>query len=230
VAVPEVPSDPAYFVRALDRQRYFEALTISAEDLKRTQFYRADSKRQALESSAIDLGSFLQSLDMVAQIEPVVPSTLERTVQLINRSNQFNLTTRRYSNADLLNLMANPSWVTRTISLRDRFGDSGLISVLLARTESDALIIDTWLMSCRVLKRGIERLLLNGVVADAMERRLKRVIGEYIPTPKNELVREHYRILGFMQIDGEMPGHTYWELRVNGQWNPHQHFIRESIR
>jgi FkbH-like protein len=230
VAVPEVPSDPAYFVRALDRQRYFEALTISAEDLKRTQFYQADSKRQALESSVTDLDSFLQSLDMVAQIEPVVDSTLERTVQLINRSNQFNLTTRRYSNADVLNVMANPNWITRTISLRDRFGDSGLISVLLAKIESDSLIIDTWLMSCRVLKRGIERLLLNSVVADALERRLKCVIGEYIPTPKNELVREHYRTLGFMQIDGETPGHTYWELCVDGQWKPHQHFIRESIR
>jgi FkbH-like protein len=230
VAVPEVPADPAYFVRALDRQRYFEASSISAEDLKRTQFYHADSKRQALESSVTDLDSFLQSLDMVAQIEPVVDSTLERTVQLINRSNQFNLTTRRYSNADVLDLMADPSWVTRTISLRDRFGDSGLISVLLAKVESDTLVIDTWLMSCRVLKRGIERLLLNSVVADAIERRLKRVIGEYIPTPKNELVREHYRTLGFKQIEGETPGHTYWELCVNDQWKRHQHFIRESVR
>jgi FkbH-like protein len=230
VAVPEVPNDPAYYIRALDRQRYFETLAISAEDLNRTQFYRADSKRQALETSAVDLDSFLQSLDMVARIEPVVPSTLERTVQLINRSNQFNLTTRRYSNADIHDLMANPGWITRTISLRDRFGDNGLISVLLAKVESDMLIIDTWLMSCRVLKRGIERLVLNSVFADAVERGLKRVIGEYIPTPKNELVREHYPTLGFTQIDGEMPGHTYWELFVNSQWKPHQHFIRESIR
>jgi FkbH-like protein len=228
VAVPEVPDDPAYYIRALDRQRYFETMTISAEDLKRTEFYRADSKRQALESSAMDLNAFLESLDMVARIEPVVASTVERTAQLINRSNQFNLTTRRYTNADVLNLMTNPDWVTRTISLRDRFGDNGLISVLLARTESDTLIIDTWLMSCRVLKRGVERLLLNNVVAAASRRGLKRVIGEYIPTPKNDLVREHYRALGFIQIDGETPGHTYWELRVGDQWKPHQHFIRES--
>jgi FkbH-like protein len=228
VAVPEVPNDPAYYIRALDRQRYFETMTISAEDLKRTEFYRADSKRQALESSALDLSAFLQSLDMVARIEPVAASTIERTAQLINRSNQFNLTTRRYTNADVLNLMANPNWITRTISLRDRFGDNGLISVLLARTEADTLIIDTWLMSCRVLKRGVERLLLNNVVAAASRGGVKRVIGEYIPTPKNDLVREHYRALGFNQIDGEMPGHTYWELRIDDQWKPHQHFIRES--
>jgi FkbH-like protein len=227
VAVPEVPDDPAYYIRALDRQRYFETLTISTEDLKRTEFYRSDSKRQALESSAMNLDSFLQSLDMVARIEPVVAATVERTAQLIDRSNQFNLTTRRYTNADVLNLMANPTWITRTISLKDRFGDNGLISVLLARTEADALIIDTWLMSCRVLKRGVERLLLNNVVAAASQRGLKRVIGEYIPTPKNDLVREHYRALGFIQINGEMPGNSYWELRVDDQWKPHQHFIRE---
>jgi predicted enzyme involved in methoxymalonyl-ACP biosynthesis len=83
-------------------------------------------------------------------------------------------------------------------------------------------------MSCRVLKHGVERLLLNSVVAAASRRGLKRVVGEYSPTPKNDLVREHYRALGFIQIDGEMPGHTYWELRVEDQWKPLQHFIRES--
>jgi FkbH-like protein len=228
VAVPEVPTDPAYYIRALDRHRYFEPLTISAEDLKRTDFYRADSKRQALESSAGDLNMFLQSLDMAARIEPITNATVERTAQLINRSNQFNLTTRRYTNADVLNLMNDPKWVTRTLSLQDRFGDNGLISVLLARTDSGALIIDTWLMSCRVLKRGVERFLLNDVVAAATDRGLTRVLGEYIPTPKNALVRDHYRSLGFAKISGEVPGHTYWELRIDDDWQPHEHFIREN--
>jgi FkbH-like protein len=228
VAVPEVPSDPAYYIRALDRQRYFEALTISAEDLKRTEFYRADAKRSALESSAGDLDAFLQSLSMIARIEPVVDSTVERTVQLINRSNQFNLTTRRYTNADVLNVMKDPNWITRTISLRDRFGDNGLISVLLAKAESGGLVIDTWLMSCRVLKRGVERFLQNHLVAAARERGLTRVLGEYIPTQKNALVREHYRNLGFTQIDGEIPGRDYWELRIDDQWQPFPVFIQES--
>jgi FkbH-like protein len=229
VAVPEVPKDPAYYIRALDRQRYFEALTISAEDLKRTEFYRADSERQALESSVVDLNAFLQSLDMTARIEPVSASTIERTVQLINRSNQFNLTTRRYTNADVLNFTSNPHWVTRTVSLRDRFGDNGLISVLFARVDSDTLVIDTWLMSCRVLKRGVERLLLDNVIAAAIDRGLKRVLGEHIPTKKNELVREHYRTLGFVEVAGETPGHAYWELQVNDYRQPHQHFIRENL-
>jgi FkbH-like protein len=230
VAVPEVPGDPAYFIKALDRHRYFEAMSLSAEDLKRTQFYRADTKRQALESSAADLDSFLQSLDMVARIETVVDSTLERTVQLINRSNQFNLTTRRYSNADVLHLMSNPLWITRVISLSDRFGDSGLISVLLAKEDSDALFIDTWLMSCRVLKRGVELVLLNNIVSYANARGLNRIVGEYIPTPKNELVRDHYRTLGFTQIEGQIGAHSHWELRIDNHWKPRKHFIRESIR
>jgi FkbH-like protein len=227
VAVPEVPSDPAYYIRALDRQRYFEALTISAEDLKRTEFYRADSQRQALGSSAKDLDAFLQSLEMVARIEPVADATLERTVQLIGRSNQFNLTTRRYSNADILNFTQNPNWLTCTITLRDRFGDNGLISVLLAKTESDALVVDTWLMSCRVLKRGVERVLLNSIVEQAKERGLKRIVGEYIPTPKNGLVRDHYQSLGFTQIDNESGETTRWQLLVDG-WKPQAHFIRGS--
>jgi FkbH-like protein len=228
VAVPEVPADPAYYVKALDQQRYFEALTISVEDLKRTEFYRSDSKRLALESSAMDLNAFLQSLDMTAKIQPVVSSTVERVVQLINRSNQFNLTTRRYTNAAVLDLMTNSNWITRTVSLRDRFGDNGLISVLLARVDLDALVIDTWLMSCRVLKRGVERLLLNDLVAAAAQRGLTRLLGEYIPTPKNGIVSEHYATLGFTEIEGSEPGHKYWELRVDDQWHPHPHFIREN--
>jgi FkbH-like protein len=227
VAVPEVPGDPAYYIRALDRQRYFEALTISAEDLKRTEFYRADSKRQSLESSADDLEGFLRSLDMAARIESITESTVERAAQLINRSNQFNLTTRRYTNADVLGLMANPNWITRTVSLRDRFGDNGLISVLLARVESDALVIDTWLMSCRVLKRGVERLLLNNLIAAAAERGLARLLGEYIPTSKNSLVKDHYQALGFSPVTGGILERSCWELRIDDQWLPLQHFIRE---
>jgi FkbH-like protein len=227
VAVPEVPLDPAYFIRALDRHRYFEALTISTEDLKRTQSYVADSKRQILESSISDLDAFLQSLEMVARIDSVTQGTLERTVQLINRSNQFNLTTRRYSSAEVMQLFDRPEWILKTVSLTDRFGDTGLISVLFARLDSDRLIIDTWLMSCRVLKRGVERLLLNSLVATAKSMGARTVIGEYIATPKNGLVREHYRSLGFTPVDEGNADNTRWELRIGDNWEPQPHFIRE---
>jgi FkbH-like protein len=227
VAVPEVPDDPAYRVQALDRHRYFETLTISGEDLKRKEFYRANSEREALESSAGSLDDFLRSLEMQARIEPVGAMNVERTVQLINRSNQFNLTTKRYTNADVLEFTASPNWITRTVSLKDRFGDNGLISVLFARVESDSLIIDTWLMSCRVLKRGVEALLLNDLVGHMAQHGLGRVVGEYVPTAKNGLVRGHYQSLGFAHIGGDTGEHTLWELRVDDHWKPRSHFIRE---
>ena len=228
VAVPEVPSDPAYYIQALDKNRYFEAIVISTEDLKRTQFYRADAQRQQLESSVSDVNSFLKSMDMVARIGPITDATLERSSQLINRSNQFNLTTRRYSNADLINLMSDPDWLTRTATLSDRFGDNGLICVVLAKRHGNSLLIDTWLMSCRVLKRGVERVLLNELVDYARSQGLRSIRGEYIPTPKNALVRDHYRSLGFSSSDSSAAGLTHWELRVDGMWSPLEHFIRES--
>lgn len=229
VAVPEMPEDPAYFVRTLERYRYFQATALSGEDLKRTEFYRADAARRSIESSAEDLDAFLRSLELTARIGPVVPAALERTVQLIHRSNQFNLTTRRYSNADVLRMMEDPAWLTRTISLKDRFGDHGLISVLLARVERDTLFVDTWLMSCRVLKRGVESFLLNHLVEAARELGLHRLAGEYIPTPKNVLVRDLYPSLGFRQVGGDDGGHTRWELPIDDTWVPRQHFIHEVL-
>jgi FkbH-like protein len=226
VAVPEMPADPAYYVRALDRYRYFQALTVSSEDLQRTDFYRATASRQLLETTAADLNSFLRSLDLIARIEPIGAGSLERSVQLINRSNQYNLTTRRRSNADLLGLLVNADWLTRTISLQDRFGDNGLISVVLAKVEGETLVIDTWVMSCRVLKRGVEQFLLNDLVTYARKRGLTRVLGEFHPTKKNALVRDHYARLGFTQV-GDDSGHTQWELRLDDSWIPLPHFIRE---
>ena len=165
---------------------------------------------------------------MSAKIAPIEPATLERSVQLIHRSNQFNLTTRRHSNADAQAMMNDPTWLTRTASLRDRFGDNGLISVLLAKIDSDELWIDTWLMSCRVLKRGVEQALLTHLVAASKARGLKAIRGEYVPTAKNGLVRDHYATLGFTQLDTEDSGRTTWILPLNGNWTPPKTFIAES--
>src|SRR5439155_11119948 len=135
------------------------------EDLRRTDFYTANAERAALESTACDIDAFLRSLRMTARVGPVTPATLERAAQLVNKSNQFNLTTRRTTPAELAARSRDPDWVTRTVTLADRFGDNGLISVALARRDADALVIDTWLMSCRVLKREVEVLLLNDLAA-----------------------------------------------------------------
>jgi FkbH-like protein len=166
-------------------------------------------------------------LELSVSIKQITPETIDRSVQLINRSNQFNLTTRRYSNAEMLTVLANPAWITRTISLKDRFGDNGLVSVLLAKIDGDALVIDTWLMSCRVLKRGVEHFLLNHLVETARELGLRRLVGTYIPTVKNGIVRDHYQTLGFSPLDREESGRTSWQLVIDAEWRQHPTFIQE---
>jgi FkbH-like protein len=126
-------------------------------------------------------------------------------------------------------VMGDPAWLTLTVSLSDNFGDNGLISVLLARIDRDALVIDTWLMSCRVLKRGVEQFLLNKCAKLARERGLATIKGEYIPTAKNGLVRDHFANLGFTQVGkGDDSAHTWWELRLDNGWKPTSNYITES--
>ena len=228
VAVPELPDDPAGYIQAIEPYRYFQTLSIGQEDLQRAEYYRANAQREEALSGSANVEEYLQSLAMVARIGPVTAMSLERTAQLINKSNQFNLTTRRRSAAEVSAIAADPQWLTRTVSLADRFGDNGLISVLLAKVEGDALVIDTWLMSCRVLKRGVETLLNNNLCRWAIGRGLKRICGEYIPTPKNDLVREHYAGLGYTKIADDGAGHTRWEMPLSADWRPQPVFIEEQ--
>jgi FkbH-like protein len=224
VSVPELPEDASGYVEAIERHRFFQTLTIAAEDLQRVEYYRADALRREVQTSTADIEAFLKSLNMVGHISPVTAANLERTAQLIQRSNQFNLTTRRYAAGDLLRRLADPSSVSATVPLGDRFGDNGLISVALAAANGDALEIDLWLMSCRVLKRGVEHSLLNHLCAAAKARGLRILRGEYIPTAKNAMVRRHYAELGFTEVAGDDTGRTVWELNLDG-WTPFPHFI-----
>ncbi len=228
VAVPEMPADPADYIRVLERHSYFEVASLSTEDFKRRDYYRTNVQRQTAEGGHANLDEFLRSLDMRAWIGPIRETDFERSVQLIGKSNQFNLTTRRHSTADVLRMLQSPEWVTRVVKLADRFGDNGLISVLLARQRDDGLEIDTWLMSCRVLKRGVEHLLLNHVVEAARQRGLRRVIGEFIPTAKNKLVQNHYQDLGFALMRTGEDGHTWWQLEIADSWTPLVHHIHEE--
>jgi FkbH-like protein len=224
VAVPEFSGDPIDFVETLERHRYFQVATLGAEDFKRTEYYRANAEREKIQASAGGLDEFLRSLEMAAVIGPIQPMTLERITQLINKSNQFNLTTRRRNTAEVLALTKAPDWITVAVSLADRFGDNGLISVVLACVRSDVLEIDTWLMSCRVLKRGVERFLLNFLCDAARERGLSHIRGEYIPTTKNDLVRDHYAELGFHKVEAKPDGGTIWELPLS-DFQPLPNFI-----
>jgi FkbH-like protein len=212
VAVPEISADPIDFVDVLERHRYFQVATLGSEDFKRTEYYRANARRAEIQGSGDKLEDFLRSLDMIGTIGPIQVTTLERSAQLINKSNQFNLTTRRRSLAEVMALTQSSEWVTITVSLSDRFGDNGLISVVLGHVQQNVLEIDTWLMSCRVLKRGVERFLLNYLCEAAMSRKLTCLRGEYIPTAKNDLVRNHYAELGFNNVGASPDGRTVWEL------------------
>lgn len=217
VAVPELPEDPAFYIRTLVEGAYFEPVTLSEEDRERTRMILENQQREQLAQSTNSVDGFLKQLDMVAEIRPFTEIDLDRIAQLVVRSNQFNLTTQRYSRAELQALMLDSTVVTRTVRLKDRFGDNGLICVWIGKLkdEDELLTIDTWLMSCRVLSRGVEQNLLNHVLQYARQKDIKRIQGLYIPTQKNKLVQDHYSTLGFNLIHRWENGTTEWELVVN---------------
>ena len=214
VAVPELPLDPSGYIRAIEQHLYFQTIAVGTEDLQRTEMYGANNLRTMAQTAAGSIDEFLASLEMTARVEPVNDVNVERVAQLIARSNQFNLTTRRHSPAEVIRMARDPQWITRAVSLKDRFGDNGLISVLLARIDGQNLLIDTWLMSCRVLKRGVEPFLLNNICDAAREHNLDAILGDYIPTPKNALVRDHYASLGFELLSTTADGQTSWRLTL----------------
>ena len=222
IAVPELPDDPALYVQTLADAGYFEAVEITAEDRERTQLYRANASREALKQTSTDLGSYLNGLDMQLIWSAFDNAGLRRIAQLINKTNQFNLTTRRYTDIEVAALMRDPDALTLQLRLTDVHGDNGMIGVVLGRrTESNALEIDTWLMSCRVLGRGVEEATLNILSERAAEMGCTRLLGQYKPTAKNGMVSEHYGRLGFELAETSEDGSTRWEL-------PLEHFTERA--
>ena len=216
VAVPELPEDPAFRVPCLAAAGYFEALSVTDEDLNRAEQYQANLKREDLKVSSTDLNGYLKSLEMELHASAFDRLNMSRIVQLINKTNQFNLTTRRYSEADISALLDDPSVVTLQLRLTDHFGDNGVIGTLICRAQPDGdFVIDTWLMSCRVLGRGVENAMLNLIAQEAAKFGARRLVGEYIPTAKNGMVSDHYSNLGFerIAIKGE-PASTSWALPI----------------
>jgi FkbH-like protein len=214
VAVPEIGDDPALYPRYVLAGGYFEAVAFLEEDRQRAEQYQANAKRTSLQSQARDLSSYLKSLEMVMTIGPFDSLGRGRITQLINKSNQFNLTSRRYTEADVELVGKDPNALTFQVRLADCFGDNGMISVIIAREDSDAWTIDTWLMSCRVLGREVERAVLNELVAKIRDAGGKSIVGVYRPTDRNELVKEHYRKLGFEFVKTDSDGCTIWSLNT----------------
>jgi len=208
--VPEVTTillgpDPSDYVAQLADCRLFEPRSITSEDAERTNQYRSDAQRKSLEASVTDMDSYLTSLEMESVISEFAPVDVPRLSQLINKSNQFNLTTRRRSEAEVLTVMNDKDFIGFSVRLKDRFGDHGLISIVIGEKSGDTMRIDTWLMSCRVLKRGVEEEVLNELARLAKARHCQSLLGTFLPTPKNEMVRDFYGRMGFtLTIESEL--------------------------
>jgi FkbH-like protein len=215
VGVPELPEDPALYARTLTAAGYFESVAFSKEDLQRAGFYQDNARRVSLQKQAGDVDSYLESLRMEITFQPFDATGRARIAQLINKSNQFNLTTRRYTEAEVEQAELDPACFSLQVRLTDTFGDNGMISVIICReTSADTWEFDTWLMSCRVLGRRVQDMVLREVIEHARRKGIRRLIGLYRPSGKNKLVEDHYRNLGFTQIGDGDDGATWWELDV----------------
>jgi FkbH-like protein len=215
VAVPEIGSDPAHYAEILTAAGYFEAVSFSNEDRTRAESYAANAHRAEVKAKARDLGDYLQSLDMAISHMAFDATNRARIAQLINKSNQFNLTTKRYSEPAVAAIEVDPTKHTFQTRLRDRFGDFGLIGVMIAAAAEDgSWDIDTWLMSCRVLGRQVEWSMLNALVAAAGSRQVPYISATYVPTAKNAMVAEHFDRLGFARIAAVNGGTVRYRLSV----------------
>ena len=214
ITVPALPEDPAEYLSFLSEQNLFETTSFTEEDSKRNDQYREEAERTVLQHAYTNEDDFLKSLEMTALIQPINTFTLPRAAQLTQRSNQFNLRTIRYTEEQIRLILEDRNKFTLTVSLQDKFGDYGLISLLIAEKKNEGdLFIDTWIMSCRVLKRKVEQLVLNEIVTLAKAQNFKRITGEYIPTQKNGLVKDHFELLGFTSEKSQ------WTLSTEGYEN-----------
>jgi FkbH-like protein len=228
VIVPELPEEPADYLRFLCSLNLFETTTFTDEDRQRADLYRQEADRKSLEQSFTNISDYLRSLQMQATVARFDELHLPRIAQLIQRSNQFNLTTRRYTVAECEAMMLDRErYYPFYVRLRDRFGDAGLISTIVLRADEDRLHVDLWLMSCRVLARGVEEYALNHVVEIARQRGARAVVGQYLPTAKNAMVRDLYQRLGFQKTAEAPDGATTWTLEVASH-QPRETFLRPS--
>jgi FkbH-like protein len=203
ITVPELPEDPAEYLEYLYSLNLFETASYSNMDKDRTKQYQVEAKRVSLSKTFTNEADFLKSLNMVSTVSGFTKFNTPRVAQLSQRSNQFNLRTVRYTDADIEALANDPKVIDLSFTLEDKFGDNGLIAVVIMKSTDDkTLFVDTWFMSCRVLKRGMENFTLNQMVQAARAAGYKYIIGEYLPTPKNSMVKDHFTNLGFERIAG----------------------------
>ncbi|HEV2418080.1 MAG TPA: hypothetical protein VGX94_09765, partial [Terriglobia bacterium] len=228
VAVPNVGSDVSRFAEVLEQEHYFEAEKVVQEDLSRAVYYTSNAQRSASQATFSNYGEYLASLDMSAEIGSFVPIYLERIAQLIHKTNQFNLTTRRYTSPEVEMMSRDSGFVTLCGRLADKFGDNGLVSVLIGRMAQKTLEIDLWLMSCRVLNREMELAMFDALIEECQARGIREIVGVYIPSKKNRMVAGHYAGLGFTHLEGNPEGRELWHYDMPEVYSPKTRHIRRT--
>ena len=218
VTAPEI-GRPEDYIRVLDRGGYFEVTSLSDDDRKRNEMYQANLKREQQQASFADYADYLRSLEMTGVVRPFEPVYMGRIAQLTNKSNQFNLTTQRFTQAQIEQMAADEKYITLYGKLADKFGDNGVVSVVIAEKDGDCAHIRLWLMSCRVLKRDMELAMLDGLAERCLAEGIGTLYGYYYPTAKNNMVREFYGQLGFERISEDEAGNTGWKLSLTGYEN-----------
>lgn len=224
VIAPEIGESHEYIIN-IDRGGYFETTSLSADDAKRNEMYKENAKRAEQAAHFSDYGEYLKSLDMKAVIRSFEPIYIARIAQLTNKSNQFNLTTRRYTPEEIEGVAADGEYITLYGKLLDRFGDNGVVSVVIGHITGEECHIDLWIMSCRVLKRDMEFAMMDELVSACMKRKVKTVRGFYYPTAKNAMVKEFYAVQGFSRVSEDDKGNTEWVLDIENGYEPKNKYI-----
>ena len=226
ITVPELPEDPGEYLEFLYGENLFETVSYSGTDKDRTKQYQVEAQRVSLQKTFTSEADFLKSLNMVSVVSGFTKFNTPRVAQLSQRSNQFNLRTVRYTEADIEALAADKNVIDLSFTLEDKFGDNGLIAVvIMKKQDEETLFVDTWFMSCRVLKRGMENFTLNTMVEQAKAKGYKRIVGEYLPTPKNKMVEAHYPNLGFKTVNDVTTAQYVLDVET---YNPRECYIKKK--
>lgn len=222
-AVPEITKVEEY-IRVLDRSGFFEVTNFSEDDLKRNEMYLANEQRNRMQKNFSDYGDYLRSLEMKAGIGAFDQAYFSRIAQLTNKSNQFNLTTHRYSQSEIEQIAADPQYLTLCGRLEDKFGDNGVVSIVIGRKEKDVLHIELWLMSCRVLKRDMEYAMMDTLVKQCRDCGIRQIYGYFYPTAKNAMVKDFYALQGFEKLEEDADGNAKWSFRI-----PEQYTLKNQV-
>ena len=232
VSVPEIDT-VEHYIQIIDKSGFFEVTALSQDDLKRTEMYQENAKRSQMQASFVNYEDYLKSLEMKGEIQEFIPTYMSRIAQLTNKSNQFNLTTKRYSQSEIEAVAADSNHITLYGKLGDKFGDNGVVSTVIGRIDGenhDELHMELWIMSCRVLKRDMEFAMMDELVEKAREVGVKKIVGYYYPTAKNVMVKDFYALQGFTKVFEDEEGNTTWEFLIDENYQKKQHVIEVNTK